>query len=145
MAANCDIESIRFRMVTRVTSSLAHEVGDVDDHRLSLSTFSGLAFFADGVVAKVQFHSIADYVAGAGTFTLYPVIRFDDASMLFLKSCGTGTVDGARTNFAGTVAVMGGRKRFEAVQGDGMLTGTRYTPLSEGADLVSEYTVNLRR
>jgi hypothetical protein len=85
------------------------------------------------------------YVAGAGTFTLYPVIRFDDDSMLFLKGSGTGTVDGARTNFTGTVAVIGGRKRFEAVRGDGKLTGTRYTPLSEGADLVSEYTVNLAR
>jgi hypothetical protein len=65
--------------------------------------------------------------------------------VLFLKSSGTGTVDGARTNFTGTVVVVGGRKRFGAAQGDGTLTGTRYTPLSEGADLVSEYTVNLRR
>ena len=145
MTTSRTIESLRFRMVTHITSSLAHEVGDVDDHRLSLSTFSGLAFFADGVVAKVQFHSISDYIAGAGTFTLYPVIRFDDDSMLFLKGSGAGTVDGARTNFRGTVAVIGGRKRFEAVQGDGKLTGTRYTPLSEGADLVSEYTVNLAR
>jgi hypothetical protein len=139
------IESLRFRMVTHVATSHASEVGDVDDHKLSLSTFSGLAFFADGVVTKVQFHALADYIAGAGTFTLNPVIRFDDDSVLFLKSSGTGTVDGARTNFTGTVAVIGGRKRFEAVQGDGTLTGTRYTQLSEGADLVSEYTVNLRR
>jgi hypothetical protein len=57
----------------------------------------------------------------------YPVIRFDDDSMLFLKGSGTGTVDGARTNFIGTVAVIGGRKRFEAVRGDGKLTGTRST------------------
>jgi hypothetical protein len=92
-------ETLNFRMITHVTASLAHEVGDVDDHRLSLSTFSGLAFFADGIVAKVQFHAIADYIAGAGTFTLYPVIHFDDASVLFLRSSGTGTVDGARTNF----------------------------------------------
>jgi hypothetical protein len=96
-------------MVTHVTSSLAHEVGDVADHRLSLSTFSGLAFFADGAVPRVQFHSIADYIAGTGTFTLYPVVRFDDDSVLFLKSLGTGTVDGARTNFRGTVMVIGGR------------------------------------
>jgi hypothetical protein len=145
MTTSCAIESLRFRMVTHITSSLAHEVGDVDDHKLSLSTFSGLALFADGVVAKVQFHSIADYIAGAGTFTLYPVIRFDDESVLFLKSSGTAAVDGARTNFTGTVAVIGGRRRFDTVQGDGTLTGVRYTPLSEGADLVSEYIVNLRR
>jgi hypothetical protein len=89
MTTSCAIESLRFRMVTHITSSLAHEVGDVDDHKLSLSTFSGLALFADGVVAKVQFHSIADYIAGAGTFTLYPIIRFGEDSLLFLKSYST--------------------------------------------------------
>ena len=95
MTASRDIESIRFRMVTRITSSLAHEVGDVDDHMLSLSTFSGLAFFADGVVAKVQFHSIADYVAGAGTFTLYPVIRFDEERLqrFVLRRLHTPAID----------------------------------------------------
>jgi hypothetical protein len=90
MTTSRAIESLRFRMVTHITSSLAHAV-------------------------------------------------------LFLKSSGTGTADGARTNFTGTVAVIGGRRRFEAVRGDGTLTGVRYTPLSEGADLVSEYTLNLRR
>ena len=145
MTAIRAIESLHFRMITHVTASLTHEVGDVDDHRLSLSTFSGLAIFADGIVAKVQFHSIADYIAGAGAFTLYPVIRFDDDSVLFLRSSGTGTADGARTNFTGTNTVIGGRKRFEGVHGDGTLTGVRYTPLSEGADLVSEYSVNLWR
>jgi hypothetical protein len=117
MTTSRAIESLRFRMVTHITSSLAHEVGDVDDHRLSLSTFSGLAFFAEGVVAKVQFHSIADYIAGAGAFTLYPVIRFDDDSVLFLKSSGTGTADGARTNFTGTVAVIGGQETFRGGAG----------------------------
>jgi hypothetical protein len=131
MTASRAIESLRFRMVTHITASLAHEVGDVDDHRLSLSTFSGLAFFADGVVAKVRFHSIADYIAGGGTFTLYPIIRFDDDSVLFLKSSGMGTVDGVGTNFTGTVAVIGGTKRFEAAQGDGSLTGTRHTQLRQ--------------
>ncbi len=57
----------------------------------------------------------------------------------------TGAVDGARTNFTGTVAVIGSRKRFEAVRGEGTLAGTRYTPLSEGADLFSEYAVDFWR
>jgi hypothetical protein len=40
-------ETLNFRMVTHVTSSASEEVGDVANHRLSLSRFSGLAFFAD--------------------------------------------------------------------------------------------------
>ncbi len=41
MTTSRAIETLNFRMITHVTASLAHEVGDVDDHRLSLSTFSG--------------------------------------------------------------------------------------------------------
>lgn len=65
--------------------------------------------------------------------------------VLWLKSVGTGTVDGAITRFVGTLTVVGGKGRFEDAKGDGTLTGTRYTPLSVGADLVSDYTINLRK
>ena len=137
-------ETLNFRMVTRVTSSVSEEVGDVANHRLSLSRFSGLAFFADDLVANVSFLSLGDYIEGAGTFTLYPIINFEDGSALFIRSTGCGTVEGAKTRFVGTLKVFGGKGRFEGVAGDGTLTGIRYTPLAEGADLVSEYTVNLR-
>jgi hypothetical protein len=131
-------------MVTHVTSSVSEEVGDVANHRLSLSRFSGLAFFADDVVANVSFLSLGDYIEGAGTFTLYPIINFDDGSALFIKADGCGTVEGSRTRFVGTLKVLGGMGRFERAAGDGTLTGIRYTPLVKGADLVSGYTVNLR-
>ncbi len=139
-----DDETLRFRMVTHVTSSVSEDVGDVANHRLSLSRFSGLAFFADDSVANVSFLSLGDYIEGAGTFTLYPIIKFDDGSALFIRSTGCGTVEGSQTRFVGTLKVLGGMGRFERAAGDGTLTGVRYTPLAEGADLVSEYTVNLR-
>jgi hypothetical protein len=56
-----------------------------------------------------------------------------------------GTIEGVRTRFVGKLAVVGGKGRFEGATGDGTLTGTRYTSLSVGADLVSDYTVNLRK
>ena len=46
--------------------------------------------------------------------------------------------------FVGTLKVLGGVGRFKTAEGDGTLTGIRYTPLAEGADLVSEYTVNMK-
>lgn len=138
-------ETLRFRMVTHVTSAQSLDVGDVDGHTASLTRFSGLAFLPDGVVGTVHFASLADYTNGAGAFTLFPVLTFDDGSALWLKSTGTGTVDGAKTQFVGTLIVVGGKGRFEGAQGDGTLTDTRYTPLSVGADLVSEYTVNFKR
>lgn len=58
---------------------------------------------------------------------------------------GTGTIDGEKTRSIGTLTVVGGKGRFEGATGEGTLTGTRYTPLSVGADLVSDYIVNLTR
>jgi hypothetical protein len=139
------VETLKFRMITHVTTAQSLNIGDVDGHAASLARFSGLAFFPDGGVATAGFASVTDYTNGAGAFTLYPILTFDDGSVLWLKSDGKGTVDGAKTHFVGTLAVVGGKGRFEGAKGEGTLTGTRYTPLSVGADLVSDYTVNLRK
>lgn len=138
-------ETLKFRMVTHVTSAHSLDVGGVEGHVASLTRFSGLAFLPDGAVGTVHFASLADYTNGAGTFVLFPVLAFDDGSALWLRSIGTGTVDGTRTRFVGTLTVLGGKGRFDGAEGDGTLTGTRYTPLSVGADLVSDYTVSIRR
>ena len=138
-------ETIKFRTVTHVTWAHSQDIGDVTGHVASLARFSGLAFFLDGSVCAVNFIALTDYTNGAGAFTLYPILKFDDGSVLCVKSTGTATVDGAKTHFIGNLVVLGGKGRFEAVQGNGTLTGTRYTPLSVGADLVSEYTVNVKR
>jgi hypothetical protein len=138
-------ETLTFRMVTHVTSAHSLEIGDVEGHAASLARFSGLAFFPDGAVSKVHFVSASDYTNGTGGFTLYPVIAFDDGSALWIRSVGTGTVDGEKTRFTGTLTVVGGKGRFAGAKGDGTLTGTRYTPLSVGADLVSDYTVKIER
>ena len=137
--------TLNFHMITHVTSAQSLDVGDVDGHVASLTRFSGLAFFPDDTVGTVHFVSLADYTNGAGAFTLFPILAFDDGSALWLKSTGTGTVDGSKTRFVGTLTVLGGKGRFDGAEGDGTLTGTRYTALSVGADLVSDYTVNFKR
>ena len=138
-------EVLKFRLITHVTSAQSHDVGDVDGHVASLAHFSGVALFPDGSFGTVSFVSITDYTKGAGAFTLYPNLTFDDGSVLWLKSVGEATVDGTRTKFVGTLMVLGGKGRFAGAKGDGTLTGTRLTPLSVGADLVSDYTVNLTK
>ena len=114
-----------------------------EGHVASLGRFSGLAFFPDEV-ATVSFASTTDYINGEGEFVLHPIIVFDDGSVLCIRSRGTGKVEGAKTKFVGTLAVVGGTERFAGAKGDGTLTGTRYTPLSVGADLVSDYIVMLK-
>jgi hypothetical protein len=136
-------DALRFRMVTHVVSVQSHDVGDVAGHSISLTQFSGLAFFPDDGIATAYFTAMSDYRNGAGAFTLYPILTLDHGSVLWLKSVGTATIDGTKTQFVGTVTVLGGKGQFDGVAGDGMLTGTRYTPLSVGADLVSDYTVRI--
>ena len=75
---------------------------------------------------------------------LFPILSFDDESELWVKSVGTAKVEGNKTRFVGTLTVVGGKGRFADAKGDGSLNGTRYTPLAVGADLVSDYTINLR-
>src|SRR5689334_6665215 len=139
-----DAKTLKVHMVTHVASAHSLEVGDVDNHTVALARFSGLAFYGDGTVGPVNFASLTDYTGGAGNFTLFPILSFDDGSELWLKSVGTAKVDGGKTRFTGTLAVVGGKGRFTDAKGDGSLTGTRYTPLELGADLVSDYTIHLR-
>jgi hypothetical protein len=134
---------LKVRMVTHVTSMQSLDIGDVEGHTASLARFSGLAFHTDDTIGTVSFVSLADYTRGAGTFTLFPILVFADGSELWIKSIGNATVDGMITRFVGTLTVMGGKGRFANAKGDGTLTGTRYTSLSVGADLVSDYTINL--
>jgi len=89
--------------------------------------------------------SAADYTNGAGAFTLFPILALDDGTVLWLKSVGTGTVDGTKTNFAGTRTVGGGKGRYDGAKGDGTLKVARYTPLSVDADLVSDCTVKIKK
>jgi hypothetical protein len=138
-------KTFKFRMITHITSAQSLEVGDVEGHAVSLARFSGVVLLPDDTVGTVQFATVTDYTNGAGAFTLYPVLTFDDGSALWLKSVGTGVIDGAKTRFVGMTTVVGGTGRFEGVKGSGTLTGTRYTPLSVGADLVSDYTVNFEK
>jgi hypothetical protein len=138
-------ETLRFRMVTHVVSVQSLEVGDVDGHIASLARFSGLAFYTDGTVGAVNFVSLTDYTNGVGSFTLFPILSFDDGSELWVKSDGTAKVDGSKTRFVGTLTVTGGKGRFAGAKGDGTLTGTRYTPIAVGADLVSEYTIRIEK
>jgi hypothetical protein len=138
-------ETLTFRMVTHLLSVQSHDVGDVAGHSISLARFSGLAFFADDAIAMAYFAAMTDYTNGEGAFTLYPILTFNDGSILWLKSIGMGTIDGTKTQFVGTVTVGGGKGRFDGARGDGTLTGTRYTPLSVGADLVSDYAVRIEK
>jgi hypothetical protein len=138
-------EMVKFRTITHTTFAQSQDIGDVEGHVASLVRFSGLASFPDGTVGAAYFTAATDYTKGAGTFSLYHNLTLDDGSVLWYKAAGTATVDGTKTHFAGTVTVLGGKGRFEGAKGDGSLTGTRYNPLVVGAQLVSDYTINIKK
>ena len=137
-------ETLRFRMVTHAVSVQSHDVGDVAGHSISLARFSGLAFFP--TTPSPRPISPPRLITGMAQAHLHFIqFTLEDGSVLWLKSVGTGTIDGTKTQFVGTVTVLGGKGRFDGVGGDGAVTGTRYTALSVGVDLVSDYTVRIEK
>ena len=65
--------------------------------------------------------------------------------MPMYKAAGTATIDGAKTQFVGTVTVLEGKGRFDGAKGDGTLTGTRFTPLAAGAELFNDIVINVKK
>jgi hypothetical protein len=138
-------EVLKYRVFMHSTFAQTQEVGDVDGHTVSLVRFSGLASFPDGTVGTAYFVGGFDYTKGAGPFQVYYNVTLSDGSVLWYKGTGTAAVDGTKTVFNGNVMVLGGKGRFESAKGDGTYTGTRITPVSVGADLYADFTINIRK
>ncbi len=138
-------ETLKFHEVVHIVSAQSQDIGDVEGHATSLVRFSGLALLADGAVGTVYFIAATDYIKGAGSFSLYHNLTLEDGSVLWFKTAGTAKPDGAKTQFSGTVTVLGGKGRFEGAKGDGTEAGTRYGPIATGADLYNDFTVNIKK
>jgi hypothetical protein len=138
-------ETLKFRAILHATFVESQEVGDVDGHKMSLSRYSGLASFPDGATGISYFVATTDYIKGGGTFLVYNNLTLNDGSVLWWKSTGTTTMDGTTSRFQGTVAVLGGKGKYEGATGDGTLTGARTVPLAAGADLYNDFVINIKK
>jgi hypothetical protein len=138
-------EMIETRIVMHVTSVQTQDVGDVDGHVLGLARASGIASFQDGSTATAYFITQTDYVKGSGTNSTFSNLTFDDGSVLWYKTTGTATAEGARTIFRGTITVVGGKGRFAGAKGDGGYSGARTAPLAAGADLFLDQMINVKK
>jgi hypothetical protein len=138
-------EMIETRIVMHATSVQTQDVGDVDGHVLGLIRASGIASFQDGSTATAFFVAQTDYVKGSGTNATFNNLTFDDGSVLWYKTSGTATADGARTKFRGTITVLGGKGRFAGATGEGGFNGARIAPLASGADLFLDQMINVKK
>jgi hypothetical protein len=138
-------ETVKFRSIMHATSVQSQDIGDVDGHAALIARFSGLASFPDGTVATTYFVSANDYTKGAGTFSVYNNLTFADGSVLWYRTNGTATVNGATSVFNGTVSVLGGKGKWEGAKGDGTITGARLVPLAAGADLYLDLVINIKK
>ncbi len=138
-------EMIETRIVMHATSVQTQDVGDVDGHVLGLIRASGIASFQDGSTATAFFVAQTDYVKGSGTNATFSNLTFDDGSVLWYKTTGTATADGARTKFRGTITVLGGKGRFAGAKGEGGFNGARLAPLASGADLFLDQMINVKK
>ena len=138
-------ETVKISSILRATVVESQDVGDVDDHSMSLTRYSGLTRFSDGTTGFCYFVATTDYIKGAGTFLVYNNVTLSDGSVLWLKATGMTTIDGTTSRFQGTVTLLGGKGKYEGATGDGTLTGARTVPLALGADLYNDLVINIKK
>jgi hypothetical protein len=138
-------ETLKFRVVYDLTDVQFQDAADTSGHVIGLVRSSGLASMPDGSVATYGFVGTIDYVKGAGTYVLYDQTTFSDGSVLFTKGSGVATPEATKTSFKGTIAVIGGKGKYEGAKGDGTTTGTRMQPMpGVGAELYGDITLDLK-
>jgi hypothetical protein len=138
-------ETLKFRVVYHLTDVQFQDAADTSGHVIGVVRSSGLASMPDGSVATYGFVGTIDYVKGAGTYVLYDQITFSDGSALFTKGSGVATPEATKTTFKGTIAVIGGKGKYEGAKGDGTTTGTRMQPMpGVGAELYGDITLDLK-
>jgi hypothetical protein len=121
-------------------------IGDADGHAMGLGHVSGLLISADGSVGgTIDFTVANDYVRGAGPWTAYVALTFNDGSVIWYKATGSTKVDGARQVFTGPITVLNGKGRFENAKGDGTVSGARIGSPETGADQYGEIVINIKK
>lgn len=141
-------ETLKVRAITHVVSAQALDVGDVDGHTMSVARGSGLASFPDGSVGTASFVTVTDYVKGSGEIVrVYQSITAADGSQIWIKSAGSATVVGNKTEIKGAPAVIvGGTGRFAGAKGDATWSGERLqAQLAAGAELYNDMVINIKK
>ena len=140
-------ETLKYRQFTHATNVQTIDVGDVDGHLLGVNRQSGIASFPDGSVATAYLTALTDYVKGSGTaLVAYTNVTFEDGSVLWIKGTNTTVAEGNKSIISkGTLIAIGGKGRYAGATGDGTFTGVRLAPLSTGADLYLDATINVKK
>jgi hypothetical protein len=113
---------------------------------MSVVKASGLVSFADGGIGTTTFTTITDYVKGTGDIVrVYQGITLNDGSQLWIKTTGTATVEGAKTDLKGAVTILGGTGKFAAVKGEGTMSGERMQTLASGAELYNYVVLTINK
>lgn len=139
-------ETLKIRTVMHAISVQSHEVGDVDGHVVSVTHYSGLVSLPDGGIGTTSFTAAVDYIKGSGPVVFnYQNFTFNDGSVLWVKYSGTTTVEGTKSVFKGSGTVIGGKGRYDGAKGDLTFSGARLVPLATGADLYSDFVINVKK
>lgn len=81
-------ETLSWRLISRNDKTTSVDVGDVEQHRLSVNEGSGVGIFANDEIASFSYQSTTDSVKGGGAYTAYGVYTFRDGSTIRIKSEG---------------------------------------------------------
>jgi hypothetical protein len=139
-------ETLKFRIVSHVSSAQIDNVGDVEGHVLLVARQEGIAFLQDGSVAGAILTATSDYTNGAGTFVAYWNLTLDDGSTIYWRWNGVANVEGKKTIFPESpVTIISGTGRFEGAKGDGTQKGARVAPIAVGVHLYADVVLNVKK
>jgi hypothetical protein len=139
-------ETLKFRIVSHVSSAQIDNVGDVEGHVLLVARQEGIAFLQDGSVAGAILTATSDYTNGAGTFVAYWNLTLDDGSTIYWRWNGVANVEGKKTIFPESpVTIISGTGQFAGAKGDGTQKGARVAPIAVGVHLYADVVLNVKK
>jgi hypothetical protein len=119
-------ETLKLKIVTRVSDPHAFQIGDPDGHRLGLNKWTGSAMFPDGRKASVDMVAVIDFIGGSGDVpAAYWTINAQDGSVLWFKINGVSQAEGPKGVVTGTVIVLGGKGKYEGAHDNGTIRADR--------------------
>ena len=119
-------------------------VSDEEGHSLGVQIMEGLAFFENGEIARIRFHTIFDYIQGKGTQAIgYTIYTFEDGSTFVARFQRIMVADQSGNYSAkSTSELTKGTGRFEGIKGTISGTGKNF-PLTKGepSRVFNDYTI----
>jgi hypothetical protein len=123
-------ETLNFRNFNHVVKAEAVPIPDVEGHLVRLTQREGVFIFENGELAWAKYVLFVDLVKGAGPFSTYTMINFQDGSTITTSTKGMieATPAGLQTGSKVSGDIIHGTGRFQGIKGTMSVTSKVLPP-----------------